>query len=124
MCSVIKPSIATKYGIDKQVINQTELHSVGGKKPAKVCLIGCLLLPNNIPIKPMRITVTDFASHPDILIGMDIILLGDLSIANHDNKTTFCFSMPPHNNTHSLDLHARALAKNPQIMKKANKKST
>ena len=32
----------------------------------------------------------------DVLIGMDIICLGDLAITNHDGKTIMTFSIPSH----------------------------
>ena len=30
----------------------------------------------------------------DVLIGMDIINLGDFAVSNHNGKTTFSFRMP------------------------------
>lgn len=30
----------------------------------------------------------------DLLIGMDVIILGDFSISNYNNKTTFSFRIP------------------------------
>jgi hypothetical protein len=31
----------------------------------------------------------------DIIIGMDILTMGDLAITNHDNRTVLSFRVPP-----------------------------
>ena len=44
-------------------------------------------------------------SHSNLIIGMDIICAGDLSISNYE-KTVFCYSFPAHCN--HIDLVDRA----------------
>jgi hypothetical protein len=39
--------------------------------------------------------VTDFPGDEDILIGMDIIGMGDFVVCNTDGKTSFSFAIPP-----------------------------
>ncbi|MDR0971068.1 MAG: SEC-C domain-containing protein [Bacteroidales bacterium] len=56
-------------------------------------------LPNNVMIGPIRVT-EGLLSGMDMLIGMDIISLGDFAITQKDNKTTFSFQIP---STHDID---------------------
>ena len=39
--------------------------------------------------------VTEFPSNADMLIGMDIIRMGDFAVCNADGKTSFSFAVPP-----------------------------
>lgn len=67
-----------------------------------------LILPNSVGIEKMNVTESDINSAGvDLLIGMDIICLGDFAISNHAGKTTFSFSVPPHHNI--IDLVERSL---------------
>jgi hypothetical protein len=45
-----------------------------------------------------------------MLIGMDIIQLGDLSISNGAGKTLFTFAMPPFDD--KIDLYEKAITIN------------
>jgi hypothetical protein len=54
--------------------------------------------------------VCDLIGEIDLLIGMDIILLGDFSISNCGGKTLFSFAIPPFEN--KTDLYEKALAVN------------
>jgi len=52
-------------------------------------------LPNNYYIYKHRVIVADLSSiGSDLLIGMDIISMGDFAICNKDNKTSFSFVVP------------------------------
>lgn len=54
-----------------------------------------LLFPNNVMMKDLR--VTEFSGTPDVdmLIGMDVICAGDMSITNANQKTVFSYRIPP-----------------------------
>ena len=41
------------------------------------------------------INVVDFPGNFDMVIGMDIINMGDFAVCNADNKTSFSFIIPP-----------------------------
>lgn len=54
-----------------------------------------LYLPNNIAIPQIEVLeVESFKGDFDIIIGMNIIALGDFSITNVAGKTTFSFRIP------------------------------
>lgn len=52
-----------------------------------------IMLPNNVGFSEIKVTQAKLAS-ADVLIGMDIIRLGDFSITNVNGKTTFSFRVP------------------------------
>jgi hypothetical protein len=51
-------------------------------------------LPNNVVIVGVRASENSLADC-DVLIGMDIIGIGDFAITNHNGKTTWTFRTPP-----------------------------
>ena len=51
-------------------------------------------LPNRLNIENICIASGNLAPDVDILIGMDIITLGDFAITNYNNKTVFSFRFP------------------------------
>jgi len=58
-----------------------------------------LILPNRVNVVNINVTECNLNSPGnDLLIGMDVICIGDFSISNYGQKTTFCFSAPPHHN--------------------------
>lgn len=57
----------------------------------------------------ISVKIIDF-SGADLLIGMDNICRGDLSISNGARKTMFTFAVPPFEN--KVDLYKKAIAEN------------
>lgn len=51
-------------------------------------------LPNNVNISKIPATEFKAVEGSDLLIGMDIMSLGDLAISNYEGKTTFTFRLP------------------------------
>ena len=51
-------------------------------------------LPNNVNISSIPATEFKAVEGSDLLIGMDIMSLGDLAISNYDGKTAFTFRVP------------------------------
>lgn len=54
-----------------------------------------LLLPNGVVVQSVMVIDTKIGSQQiDLLIGMDIITLGDFAVSNFNNKTYFSFRTP------------------------------
>jgi predicted aspartyl protease len=51
-------------------------------------------LPNGLIIPDKRVLVCDLPSSVNVLIGMDIIQIGDFHISNGEGKTVFSFVIP------------------------------
>lgn len=54
-----------------------------------------VILPNNVTVKDVLVCSSDIDKQGlDMLIGMDIITCGDMSITNYNGKTFFSFRIP------------------------------
>ena len=116
-CSCIKPDIAQKLNITNNIVTYREVTGVNSKTETKpVYRIGALVLPNRVIFQGFHLVESNIASDADILIGMDLILQGDFAISNYGDKTTFCFSMPPHHN--KIDLVERGEKVNQKFNKR------
>lgn len=51
-------------------------------------------LPNDKIIANLTVVGIDFNDDVDVLIGMDIITLGDFALSNFEGKTVFTFRIP------------------------------
>jgi len=70
-------------------------------------------LPNRVAIPDVTVTECVINSPGiDVIIGMNIIQLGDFSISNGPGKTFFSFAIPPFPNP--VDLLAKSIAVNPK----------
>lgn len=91
--SVIKPHIVNQLGIKADGVAKSI--NAGGENTVNTYLVN-IALPNKMLIPMVR--VTECAETPsskfDIIIGMDIISLGDLSISGQGIKRVVSFCMP------------------------------
>lgn len=91
---------ATGTVISSDVVNKLNLKPIGkvkaynanGEAIVNVYYIN-LFLPNKVAFSFIKVTEGKLKD-TDLLIGMDIISLGDFSITNINNKTTFSFRVP------------------------------
>ena len=100
---------ATHSAITKKVADDLDLKPTGiaevrygsGKASTNTYLVN-LSLPNKVMVGQVRVTEVQLVPDPNIpedkqpqlLIGMDIISLGDFAVTNANNKTTFSFRVP------------------------------
>lgn len=91
---------ATGTVISKNVVDKLHLMPIGkvkafhadGESIVNVYVIN-LFLPNRVAFPLVRVTEGKL-NGADLLIGMDIITQGDLSVTNINGKTTFSFRLP------------------------------
>lgn len=92
---------ATNTAISERVVNECNLvpiskatsNTANGQRIVNVYLID-LYLPNNVIIGGVRATEFTAVEGSDLLIGMDVIGMGDLAISNYMGKTCFSFRVP------------------------------
>ena len=89
--TVISDSLATELGLAKA--GELDADTAGGKYKANKYVIS-ISLPNRLNIENVMVSSGKLGPGIDILIGMDIIGLGDFAISNVDNKTVFSFRFP------------------------------
>lgn len=89
-------SVITKEVVDVlqlQPTGQTEVHTAKGVHTTNTYLVN-ISLPGDVMIQHVRVTEAELAQGVNVLIGMDIITMGDFSITNHNGKTTMSFRVP------------------------------
>lgn len=94
--SVITKAAAQRLGL--AVISMVEVGGVHGKQTVPVYFVQLTLNNQNISVQ-VRVSegsVSSFSKEGDaeILIGMDIITLGDLSVSNFNGQTVMTFRIP------------------------------
>jgi len=67
---------------------------VGGLVKADFTVLS-IFLASNFEIEYCPAYVVDFPVNFDMVIGMDIINMGDFAVCNSENKTSFSFVVPP-----------------------------
>ena len=72
---------------------KAEVSGVHGSKVVSTYFIN-LGLANNVNISGIPATEAEISGDVDVLIGMDVIRYGDLSISNFNSRTIFSFRVP------------------------------
>jgi len=107
MLSAVTPEIAKKLNLIST--NRIKVNGIGSYCIADIVRIS-IRLPNLVELRNARISVLNLVKDIDMLIGMDIIQLGDFSISNGAGKTLFTFAMPPFDD--KIDLYEKAIMVN------------
>jgi predicted aspartyl protease len=84
----------TAKELNLQPISMARVSHAEGISLANVYLIN-IYLPNNLVIPSVRVTeCADNTENFGVIIGMDVITMGDFSITNVENKSVFSFRIP------------------------------
>ena len=90
--SCISDSVAGK--LDLKPTGMMNIKTPSGSKEVRTFLVN-IKLPNYLSVVDVPVCETDIGSQDiDVLIGMDIILLGDFSVSNFNDRTVFSFRHP------------------------------
>ena len=97
--SVITKKVASDLNLKPIAI--TEMRHAGGKSTANVYLVN-IVLPNSVIVQGVRVSESDLTDSEiipedqqlQILIGMDIISMGDFAVTNPEGKTVMSFCVP------------------------------
>lgn len=93
---------ATGTCISTTVVQELEMVPTGkmnintpaGSKIVNTYLLD-VMLPNNVGVNDIQVCDSDIGNQGiDMLLGMDVILLGDFSVSSFGGKTTFTFRTP------------------------------
>lgn len=94
-------SVITRRVVDVLGLNPSGIvnaSTAGGEYQVRTYAAN-IFLPNNVIIPMVRVS-EGILKDIEVLIGMDIISLGDFSITHNGSKTKFSFQLPP---THCID---------------------
>jgi hypothetical protein len=70
------------------------MSGIGGDVEADGTLVSIWLAPNFV-LELCPVYIIDFPGDEELLIGMDIIGMGDFAVCNTEEKTSFSFAVPP-----------------------------
>lgn len=98
---------ATRTCISEEVVKKLELIPTGKmniKTPAGSGQVNAyllnIILPNNVRIPDVMVCDSEIGSQGiGVLIGMDIINIGDFAVSNYQNNTVFSFRIPSRKKT-------------------------
>ena len=105
--SAITPAVAQKMNLIP--INRVKVVGVNNVSVVNVAKVS-IGLPNMVMVDEINVMICNLNQGFDLIIGMDIILLGDFSISNGGDKTLFTFALPPFEN--KTDFYEKAVAVN------------
>jgi len=91
------------FSIDKKWV-----HGVNSNEEVDVVMVS-IKLPYGLLIPNIRVYVCKLPSSIDLLLGMDIIKMGDFHISNTEESTLFSFVTPPLPEPFDLSKEADAL---------------
>ena len=95
--TVITRKVITSLGIPP--IGVARVDTAAGTINTNQYLVN-IMLPNNVGVQNVLVTEGSITDNQDLLIGMDIINLGDFSITNQNNTTVMSFRIP---SCHEID---------------------
>jgi hypothetical protein len=91
----IKPSLWNRLKLRQSaLVESITMSGIGGNIEADGTLVSIWLTPNFV-IELCPVYMADFPGTEELLIGMDIIGMGDFAVCNADGKTSFSFAVPP-----------------------------
>ena len=115
---VITPKVVKELGLVPSGVSQNR--HAGGMSDVNIYYVD-LRLPNNIVIRGVRVSeCADQAGRFDLIIGMDVISLGDFSITGQGTRRMVSFCMP---SSVSIDYVPIANALNKQMQQNANQQN-
>jgi len=104
--SSLSPKIVRELGL--KTIDTIVVHGINNASKAADVVIASITLSNSITFTGKRFSVIEIPG-ADVLIGMDIIMLGDFAVSNGEGKTRFSFVIPPFKNKVSFTEKANAV---------------
>jgi predicted aspartyl protease len=92
---------ATHSAITPRVVAELQLPSIGamnvgvggGSLPTTGHLVN-IVLPNSVMFGMVRVASMVLHQGIDVIVGMDILGMGDFAVTHHQGKTTFSFGIP------------------------------
>jgi hypothetical protein len=91
----VKPSLRDRLKLrQSELVEPIIMSGIGGDIEAEGTLVSIWLAPN-FGIELCPVYIADFPGDEELLIGMDIITMGDFAICNVNGKTSFSFAVPP-----------------------------
>jgi pectate lyase len=90
--SAITPDIMTKLKVTP--VDKKTIAGIHSTQIVDIVYI-TVELPNNVIKRNIEVAVCNIPSNVGMILGMDIILLGDFALSNGNSQTLLSFAVPP-----------------------------
>jgi hypothetical protein len=90
--SMINHKVAQDCGLNP--IGIMDISTAGGIIEKRNVYFVSIWLPNKVCLPQVKVVEANLSHGVDLLIGMDVINMGDFTVTNFNNVTTFSFRMP------------------------------
>lgn len=107
-CSCVSEQVVKELGLIPT--GKTQVLTPGGAATLNTYLVD-ITLPNNVTIPDVQVCDSEIGKQGvGLLVGMDIIALGDFAVSNYNGRTTFSFRIPSQGYTdYAKQLRTRAV---------------
>lgn len=117
-CTAISTEVVKRLGLP--VRGKDTIKTPSGSKQVQTYLVD-IGLPNNVIIHNVNVCDSDIGEQSiDLLIGMNIISLGDFAVSNYEGKTNFSFRIP---SQRAVDYRAAAVWGNNMVKSHSKRKA-
>ena len=89
--TIITEKVVSGCGLKES--GETELHGVLGSETTPTYLVD-VFLPNKVRVVEVTVPKAPLTGDSDILVGMDIIGMGDFAVSSYQGNTCFSFRVP------------------------------
>ena len=72
----------------------TWIVGVNGEREKAATYLVDVWLPHGVRVRNVKVALMKLTSNEDVLIGMDIIALGDFAVSSYQGRTSFSFRTP------------------------------
>ena len=89
--TIITEKVVSECGLKES--GKTEVHGVLGSETTPTYLVD-VFLPNKLRVVEVTVAKAPLPGDSDILVGMDIIGMGDFAVSSYQGNTIFSFRVP------------------------------
>ena len=89
--TVITELVVSECGLKES--GMTELRGIHGSETTHTYLVD-VYLPNKVRVMDVKVAKAPLTGDSNILVGMDIISMGDFAVSSYDGRTSFSFRLP------------------------------
>ena len=113
--TMVSPKVAAECSL--LPVSQAQVTGVDGKRRHSDVYQIDIFLPNGVRVTDAQVCSAPLTDNTDVLIGMDIIVLGDFAVSTHQGKTTFTFRVP---SVEEIDFTATAPVRTTRVGRNAS----
>lgn len=89
--TVVTERVVAECGLEQT--GMTKLQGIHGSADTPTYLVD-IFLPNRVVVRDVTVASAPLTEDADVLVGMNIIAMGDFAVSSYGGKTSFSFRIP------------------------------